>query len=307
MPIHLPAISRRKFLAGSLATGIALATRGSLFAADAKRAVDPHRIAFLSDTHIHADPARIAREINMADHLRQTCSEVLKNDALPSRVVINGDFAFSAGESADYVTAVDLLKPIRTAGIPIHVTLGNHDHRENFLAGVPDARQPVDPVKEKYVALIELERASLLLLDSLQIVNQTPGEIGAHQLAWLAKTLDAHTTKPAIVIVHHNPNLEGIKNPAGLLDTAALFETLTKRKQAKALVYGHSHRWSHTERPDGLHLINLPATAYAFAKEQPLAWVDAKLGQSDAELKLMCLDPEHPGHEQSVKLKWRMA
>ena len=44
----------------------------------------------------------------------------------------------------------------------------------------------------------------------------------------------------------------------GLVDTAALMETLGPRKQAKAYLFGHSHRWQHDRTDDGLELINLP-------------------------------------------------
>src|SRR5690349_15273546 len=64
----LPAISRRRFLAGSLAAGAGLLLRRPLLAADEtvqSVPVDPHRFALLSDTHIAADPKVAARGVNM--------------------------------------------------------------------------------------------------------------------------------------------------------------------------------------------------------------------------------------------------
>jgi 3',5'-cyclic AMP phosphodiesterase CpdA len=202
---------------------------------------------------------------------------------------------------------VKLLEPIRAAGMPIHIGLGNHDNRERFWAAVPAEHRQDAPVKDKHVALIETERANWLMLDSLNVTLEIPGLLGADQLAWLARTLDARADKPALVMVHHNPPFAG-RDPqksGALLDTAALLDVLAPRKHAKVLFFGHSHRWSHEQRPDGLHLVNLPATAYVFDAGQPSGWVDARIQLDGATLALHTLDPSHPATGQKLDLHWR--
>jgi 3',5'-cyclic AMP phosphodiesterase CpdA len=313
MPITLPPISRRRFVAGSLAALAAgVLPRTLTFALDADKA-DPNRFALLSDTHIAADPATLGRKINMTDQLRQVVGEVLKLSPAPANVLLNGDFAFNTGESADYASGVKLLKPLRKAGMPIHIGLGNHDNRQRFLAALPDeAKRPAPLQDTKHVMVLETPRATWVMLDSLNMTNKTPGLLGGDQLAWLAKTLDANADKVNIVMVHHNPDLPapgGAANDkskaAGLIDTAALFDVLSPRKQVKALVFGHSHRWSHEKRDDGLHLINLPTTAYVFSPEQPSAWTDARLEEDGATFELHTLDPKHAWSGQTLKLNWR--
>ena len=132
MPIHLPAISRRQFLARSLAGAAGLALGPELLAAS--KPTDPDSWALLSDIHIAADPALMARKINMTDHLTRVSQEVL---ALPKRsagVFITGDCAYNSGEIADYAHVTALLEPIRKDDTPVHLTLGNHDNRERFWA-----------------------------------------------------------------------------------------------------------------------------------------------------------------------------
>lgn len=223
MPIHLPPISRRRFLAASVATGAGLITRGWSFGSDvADGATDPNRIALLSDTHIAADVTKVARDINMADHLRQACREIAHLASKPAHVLLNGDFAFNSGESPDYATGVKLLEPIRTTGVPIHIGLGNHDNRERFWEALPKEHRVDAPLKEKHVAMIETPRANWLMLDSLKVTLEIPGVVGPEQLGWLSKTLDSHADKPALVMVHHNPVAEtDSKKTGGLLDTAA--------------------------------------------------------------------------------------
>jgi 3',5'-cyclic AMP phosphodiesterase CpdA len=151
------------------------------------------------------------------------------------------------------------------------------------------------------------------MLDSLDVTKQTPGLLGGDQLAWLAKTLDASADKVNLVMVHHNPYAPPPKGPPvpdkskvpGLIDTAALLDVLSPRKQAKALIFGHTHRWSHEQRDDGLHLVNLPTTAYVFSPEQPSGWTDARLEETGATFELHTLDPKHAWSGQKLNLTWR--
>jgi DNA repair exonuclease SbcCD nuclease subunit len=306
MPIYLPPISRRRFLKGSLAAaGAGLLSQSPLHALETIKPTDPHRIAFLSDTHIESNLATSARNINMADHLRQAVSEILKLDPAPAHVLLNGDFAFDRGQPGDYATGVKLIAPIREAGLPLHISLGNHDHRANFLAGIPQEHHFEEPVKDKHVAVVEMDRAVVLMLDSLDVTKATPGMLGESQLAWLGFTLDKFLGRNCIVVVHHNPELAGQKNVAGIQDTDGLLEVLSPRRQAKALIYGHTHRWDHKQLDDGLHLVNLPAVAYVFSPEQPSAWSEAKLGTKGATMELHTLNPKHPWNNNKLTMKWR--
>src|SRR5687768_13209282 len=102
MPVHLPAISRRRFIRSCVAAGAGLAL-GPRFldaanpAATAAvfRAADPHVWAMLADTHIAADPARLGRGCNMTDHLNHVCREIRALQTAPAGVIVHGDCAIS--------------------------------------------------------------------------------------------------------------------------------------------------------------------------------------------------------------------
>src|SRR5262249_45501064 len=148
------------------------------------------------------------------------------------------------GLKEDYRQVAALLDPLRKAGLPLHLGMGNHDDRAQFAEGLAAYRPEERPVAGRYVAVVAAERANWFLLDSLKTTNESPGELGAAQLAWLAKALDAHATKPALVLCHHNPLSGAAQGGSGLIDTAALFDALEPRKHVKALFYGHTHAWS---------------------------------------------------------------
>lgn len=302
MPYHLPALSRRQFVTRAVSGSAALLLSRRVLAA-AARPTDPHSWALLSDTHIAADRTRIAREINLADCLTKVVQEVLAWDKTPAGALIDGDLALNTGEAGDYATLAELLLPLRAAGIPLHLALGNHDHRERCWAGLQQEKRTVPPVPEKHVAIVRSARANWFVLDSLDRTNVTPGVLGEAQLAWLAQALDAHRDKPALVMVHHNPNRPGEKN--GLTETSALMDILRPRRHVKAHFFGHSHRWSLEPDESGLHHINLPATSYPFAKDQPNGWVKASLEPRGLRLELRALNPAHPGHGKVHHLEWR--
>lgn len=295
MPFHVPPINRRQFLLGSVAAGAGLLLRPT-WSADR----DPHRWALLSDPHVAEDAAFVAREVNVSDHLRRVVAEVAALDRLPAGLIVNGDCAYGVGTLGDYATFSGLLKPISTAGIPMHYTLGNHDQRDNFRQSLAAGSKNV--VEGKVVSLIETPRANWFILDSLDKTNMAPGIVGEEQRRWLAQALDARKDRPALVMVHHNPIFEGVSK--ALVDTQELYDLLAPRKQVKALIFGHTHHWD-LQQKEGLHLINLPAVSYPFKAGDPAGWVDVHLAEQSATLELRSLDPAHPAHGKKSELKWR--
>src|ERR1051326_864985 len=104
-------------------------------------------------------------------------------------------------------------------------------------------------------------------------------------------------------MIHHQPD-ERQEHLTGLIDTKALLNVIVPRRHVKALIFGHTHNWDIANR-DGLHLINLPPTAYVFAAGRPSGWVDMQLESDGARLELHSIDPSHPEARKPVTLKWR--
>ncbi len=299
MPFTLPTISRRRFLTSATAGAAACLTRG-VWAED--RVCDPNRFALLSDTHISGDPQTVARGINMHDQLQAVVREILASPPAPADVFISGDCAYLKGLSEDYATLLEVLKPAREAGLPIHLAMGNHDHRERFRQAFGEAVRKASCLEEKHVLVVPSPHANWFVLDSLDQTDKTPGTLGGDQLQWLARALDQAPDKPALVMVHHQPDDRPVVS--GLVDTRALFEVLAPRRHVKALFFGHTHVWLVTER-EGIHLVNLPPTAYVFSPGQPSGWVDVRLTAQGMTLELRCVNPQHAQHGQRVELKWR--
>lgn len=301
MPIHLPPLSRRQFLARAIAAGASLALSPRLLAAT--RRTDPDSWALLSDIHLAADRSKSARGINMTEHFVTVSRELLALPKRPAGVFITGDCAFNSGQTGDYSTLTRLLAPLRTDQLPIHLALGNHDNRDRFWEALESEKAARRPLADRQVALLQTPSANWFVLDSLETTLSTPGVLGHEQLDWLAQTLDANPSKPALVLVHHNPGAIG--HVGGLKDTAAFYDIIRPRRQVKAYIFGHTHIWQVQHDTSGIHLINLPPVAYVFVEGEPAGWVHATLGPKGMRLQLRCVDPTHKTHGQVVDLKWR--
>jgi len=305
MPVTLPPISRRGFLRGAVgATGVTL-LGARAWGENAPVANDPNHLALLSDIHIAADKSHDPRKQGaMWDRLLQVREQLLALKDRPSAVLVNGDCAFHSGMPRDYAALVEGLKPLRQAGLPVHLGLGNHDSRANLQEALPADVRVVAGGFDRRVMRLPLGHADWYMLDSLLHTSKVPGALGSDQLAWLGKTLEAHKERPAIVMVHHQPDQRPIEHASGLTDTAALLDVIKPRKQVKALLFGHTHIWKHYER-DGLHFVNLPTTAYVFKAEEPLGWVQAWVEPQRMKLKLHALVANGAKDEETLELAWR--
>jgi 3',5'-cyclic-AMP phosphodiesterase len=314
MPIILPPITRRQFVKGSLALGgTAMMTSRALAAPASERAgLDQNRVALLADTHISADPNRVypgtkwpGSPVNEGEHesvhiakcLVEVGKSVIALNPRPAHLIVNGDCALSNGKEAEYKQFLRLVEPVRSAGITVHVTIGNHDNRENLWKSLPFLKKEQMGVQAD---VIELPHANLVLLDSGR-----KGTLGDKQLDWLAKKLDERTDKPALIFGHFNPYPNrGVRPIKGMRDGSSLLKILAERKHARAYVYGHTHEWQHARRGH-LHCIGQPAVSYYFGKGHAHGWVDMKLTEKSADLELHCINRKHKQHGENrqVSLK----
>lgn len=305
MPIHLPPTSRRSFLHGLAVGGASLALprlRASSFDEPA-----PY-VALLADTHIDADPGKFVHNgaHNMSNNLRAAVGDILAQPTPPEAVAIVGDLALKNGQPGDYAQLLKLLAPLRERGIPVHLTLGNHDDRGPIREALKARADPA--VEGRFATVVDAAGARLVLLDSLDKVDEVDGVLGDAQRGWLAETLDAKPDVATVVLMHHHPSPTEEPRPGALQDTAALFEILRPRKQVKALVFGHTHVWRLDER-DGVRLVNLPAVAYHFDARQPLGWcrLEPARDGAGATIELRCVGGDRTKDRERDELSWRGA
>jgi 3',5'-cyclic AMP phosphodiesterase CpdA len=293
MPLHLT--SRRQFIT-QLGAVVALS---QVSAGGAE--VDDDLIAVLNDTHVGAQQAA---DSAIPTNLRHTIDWLLALPKRPAAVIINGDLALKDGRRGDYERFEKLIAPLQAAGVPLHLTMGNHDDRAVFYDVM---KQSSSVVESKFVSMIELPGVNLFLLDSLKATMVTQGLLGEAQLAWLTKLLDAHADKPALLFAHHNPRLGGdpLHFPGGLEDSEPLWKALASREHVKAYLHGHIHHRNFFEH-EGIHILNTPATFYvADKKTSTTGWTMLRMKPGGAEATTHTHQADHAWNGLKVEMKWR--
>jgi 3',5'-cyclic AMP phosphodiesterase CpdA len=293
MPVHLT--SRRDFMT-QLGAAMALS---QMTAAGSE--VDEGLIAILNDTHIGAQQAADAA---IPTNLRNTIEWLLALPKRPAAVIVNGDLALKDGKRGDYERFAKLIEPLQAVGLPLHLTMGNHDDRAVFYEVM---KQSSSAVESKFVSMVELPGVNLFLLDSLKATMVTQGLLGPAQLDWLVKLLDAHTDKPALLFAHHNPRLGGepLHFPGGLEDSEPLWRALSTRKQVKGYIHGHIHHRNFFEH-ESIHILNTPATSYvADKKTSTTGWTMLRLTPDGAEATTHTHQADHAWNGVKVPLRWR--
>jgi 3',5'-cyclic-AMP phosphodiesterase len=291
-------IDRRGFLKQSL---LAAGLSSSGLGAPASR-VDPDagrvRWALLSDTHIAADPSDTFRGFKPHDNLAKVVAQLKasKFDA----ILINGDLARLEGKPVDYVRFADFVDPLAEQ-MALVVTLGNHDDRKNARSALTKLAGDLQPVEGKFVTAFDTPALRFVFLDSLMATNIPAGQLGKSQRDWLAASLGQNSSKPTIVFVHHNPDADG---DIGLVDADRFLALLKAQRQVKALVFGHTHIYLHSQ-VEGLHLINLPAVGYNFSDGVAVGWLDATFTATGADLKLCAIGGDLKNNGQVTNLQWR--
>jgi len=292
---HSP-MTRRRFLNVSLAAAggvIALCPRQGRAEADPKQV----RWAFLSDTHIAADPENSYRGFYPCRNLEKIVGQLAAD--LPEGVIVTGDLARLTGQMGDYENLRRLLMPL-VGKRPMYLALGNHDDRAVFLDVFEDRPGQAQPVKDKHVVTVDAGPVRFILLDSLLATNQTPGLLGKAQRTWLQRYLQDCDDKPVILFFHHTLG----DGDGALFDVLWLFDLVKPIRKVKAIVYGHSHEYGSSEL-DGIHLINLPSTAYNFGDDQPLGWIGATLTAQGGEFTLHAVAGNTQLDGRVEGLSWR--
>ncbi len=282
-----PGITRRELIGAAVAAGVA---RGQRSGAET-------RWALLADTHISHDKTNTYRGFRPYDNLRAVLPAVQK--ARPDGVVIDGDLARLEGLPGDYELFKETLLPV-SSQTPVALSLGNHDHRKNFLATFTGPAPGRQSLADKYVLVLEHAPVRFVVLDSLLLPNQVPGLLGKAQRQWLERFLASSGNTPTVLFVHHTLD----DSDGSLLDSDRFLRIATGAKNVKAVFYGHSHVYRY-DVLDGVHLVNIPAVGYNFSDQEPVGWVEAKFGKDGADLTLRAIGGNTEQNGKMKSVSWR--
>jgi Icc protein len=286
-------LNRRQLLKG----GLALAAGAMTFGPRAALGEDRDgctRWAFLSDTHIAADPDDRYRGFCPYRNLQEITSRL--DYDLPEGVVITGDLARLKGRPEAYANVKSLLTPLAQKR-PVYLGLGNHDNRDDFFHAFGGTGRSGEVVENKHVITADGGPVRLIILDTLDHINAISGLLGWPQRTWLETYLRMCDDTPTILFLHHTPKVD-------LRDTGLLFRIIGPMTKVKAVVYGHTHQvglWEYK----GIHLINLPAAGYNLGDSHPVGWMEATLTAQGGEFLLHAMAGNTRYDGLRTTLTWR--
>ncbi|MCE5328654.1 MAG: metallophosphoesterase [Planctomycetaceae bacterium] len=291
-------LTRRSFLKGVFAAGVASAMPQSLMALDSGPA-DLNCVALLSDPHVNT----VLYKRTVARALAQAAAV----PSGPANVILAGDLALN-GRQKSYVSLGEVLDAADLSRMKPHLMVGNHDRHTPFFEGLGKYAGK-SPVTGRQVSLIETPNANWLLLDSMGEGDPrgwSGCSLGHKQISWLTHTLDAHKDKPAIVVAHHHLKvINWSRRPAPLEESDQVLGLLLARPQVKAYINGHIHVWF-TSQYRGLHLISLPSVSYTLpVTGGPLGWVLAQAKGDCLDLTLKAANTRRKDHNQTLHLPYR--
>jgi hypothetical protein len=166
----------------------------------------------------------------------------------------------------------------------------------------PDAR----PHPEHWAILSDTHVAENLREVNTGVTMADNARQAAEQIATCGDRLAGVSAPGPVIVMAHHP-IERVPLPKlnGLADSRELWKILTSHRQVKAYVFGHSHRWL-IEQAEGIHLINVPTTAYLFRKGEPRAWTQFALSETGLHITLHKVgDGEDlPAEKMVADLSW---
>jgi len=256
-------------------------------------------MALLSDTHVPTDLEwrQAQNQQSPVEHLKEVVHQVAESDC--EATLVCGDLARLNGDLGDYKNWQTLMSPI-FAKMPVHVAMGNHDLLKNYYQVFGEPKEKIAAIKNKHVLVIKKAGLRFVVLDTHVESNNSLGLLGKVQRQWLEHYLDGEDARPVFVFLHHALS----DSDTDLLDTDRLVKIILPKRQVKAVFYGHSHCYSHTKIED-LDVVNLPATGYSFAKEQPIGWMEGGFTAKGVDLILHAIDGNKALDGQRHALIWR--
>lgn len=192
-------------------------------------------IVQLTDLHIRPRGLAANRVIETNMLTARALRAVARLRPAADAVIITGDLT-ECGLPAEYAVLRDLLADLP---MPVHVIPGNHDRRENLLAGLDGVASAEGFVQYAIDAL----PVRIVMLDTV-VPGAGHGELCDTRLAWLDRVLATEPEKPTLIGMHHPPFACGIEHMDGIALHAPerFIDVLRRHPQVERVVCGHHHR-----------------------------------------------------------------
>ena len=213
------------------------------------------RLIQITDLHLREEPGDILCSDVMTDlSLRRVLDEILACEGPDTTLVVTGDLVQDPVESAyERLRETFAAYSFRFACVP-----GNHDDSALMQRSLTAPNRVIGEG-------LQLDDWRLLLLDS-SAPGMPQGRLGEQQIERLREQIGNTDEPHLLVALHHHPvaALSPWIDRMGLIDSAALFETIGASDRVRGVLFGHIHQEIDVKR-SGVRYLGTPSTCVQFA------------------------------------------
>lgn len=192
------------------------------------------KFVVLADIHL-VPKGKLSHGLDTYARLTQAVEYVNEVHGDADFVIFAGDLA-DHGEAAAYTRFKTAIAPLTP---PVHLTLGNHDHRPTFLEqwqGLANAETGcLDHV-------IDAGGYRIIVLDTSDPEAGSAGRLTKAQLDWIKTRLAEVPDTPVVIVLHHNIAPFSVQTDCIILeDNAAFADVVLSHKDVRQVISGHVH------------------------------------------------------------------
>jgi len=206
----------------------------------------------ITDTHLLGSRDGLLRGVNTYATLQAVQVHARQHFANPHGVLLTGDLV--QDDADGYALIREAFAP---SSVPVYCIPGNHD-----LPNAMHHELGTEPfVLNDHVLLGDW---LIVLLNSWQEHNAS-GRLGVDQLERLDQLLKRHTSKHALICLHHHPIAMHSQwlDQVGLKDADQLQTCIAKHSRVRGILWGHVHQELDVVR-NGVRYLATPATCSQF-------------------------------------------
>jgi 3',5'-cyclic-AMP phosphodiesterase len=195
------------------------------------------KLLHITDTHVVSPGAKLYG-LDPVARLDAAIADINRHHADASIAVVTGDLTHWGEPAAYQAFAASMAR----LSVPYVALVGNHDRRQNCLAGLEHAPRDAGGFVQ---GARTTPFGTLIFLDTLDETSHA-GEMCGKRLTWLAETLrQLPSDVPVFIFMHHPPFPVGIQamDEIALIqraEFAAVIKPYTAR--IRHLFFGHVHR-----------------------------------------------------------------
>jgi len=218
------------------------------------------KFVVLSDLHVMPQ-GELSVTLDTGERFEHAAQAIIARYAGADFCILAGDLV-DAGQPAAYERLKAIIDRIP---IPVHITLGNHDHRDRFLSVFGSSYLAETGKVDK---VIDAKGYRIVLLDSSK-PGRVDGVLTDVQIAWLRSRLAEAIDRPVIIVLHHNANPLHIESDdIRILDPSAFLDALETHPDIRQVIAGHVHLTS-TATWRGIPFTTLSGGHYRCTVDQP--------------------------------------